>query len=94
MLVRGDDAAVHFTVTDTGNGFSPTDLKEAATQFYRGDQSRSSGNHHGMGLYIAESAAKQHGGSLAIANMPSSGGGKVTMSIPVSAGGWDGYGQE
>ncbi|MEK8216996.1 HAMP domain-containing sensor histidine kinase [Paenibacillus sp. FSL L8-0463] len=94
LLVRGDDAAVHFTVTDTGNGFSPTDLKEAATQFYRGDQSRSSGNHHGMGLYIAESAAQQHGGSLAIANMPSSGGGKVTMSIPVSAGGWDGYGQE
>lgn len=70
LLVRGDDAAVHFTVTDTGNGFSSTDLKEAATQFYRGDQSRSSGNHHGMGLYIAESAAQQHGGSLTIAICP------------------------
>lgn len=83
LLVQGDHDAVHFTVTDTGCGFSPTDLKEAATQFYRGDQSRSSGSHHGMGLYIARSVAQNHGGTLSIENDPSSGGGKVTITIPI-----------
>ncbi|WP_054941599.1 HAMP domain-containing sensor histidine kinase [Paenibacillus ihuae] len=86
LQVRGDDDAVHFTVTDTGSGFSPADLKEAANQFYRGDQSRSSGKHHGMGLYIAKSAAQLHGGSLTLDNVSPSGGGKVTISISVPKG--------
>ncbi|WP_310829551.1 HAMP domain-containing sensor histidine kinase [Paenibacillus pedocola] len=86
LQVRGDDDAVHFTVTDTGSGFSPADLKEGATQFYRGDQSRSPGKHHGMGLYIAKSAAQLHGGSLTLDNVSPSGGGKVTISIAVPKG--------
>ncbi|MFB8376217.1 HAMP domain-containing sensor histidine kinase [Paenibacillus taichungensis] len=86
LLIRGDDSAVHFTVTDTGDGFSPADLKDAANQFYRGDQSRKSGNHHhGMGLYIAQSAAQEHRGSLSLDNVSPSGGAKVTVSIPVAA---------
>lgn len=85
LLVRSDGNSVHFIVTDTGPGFSQTGLKEAANQFYRDDQSRSSGNHHGMGLYIARSAAHQHGGSLILENASPSGGGKVTISIPISA---------
>ncbi|CAH1195039.1 Phosphotransferase RcsD [Paenibacillus auburnensis] len=88
LQVRGDGDAVHFTVTDTGSGFSPADLKEAATQFYRGDQSRTSGKHHGMGLYIAKSAAQLHGGSLTLDNVSPSGGGRVTISIPVPKGQW------
>ncbi|WP_235775294.1 MULTISPECIES: sensor histidine kinase [Paenibacillus] len=94
LLVRGDAAAVHFTVTDTGCGFSPADLKEAATQFYRGDPSRSSGNHHGMGLYIAASAAQHHGGTLTLENDASTGGGKVTLTIPVPAHAEGGDGDE
>ncbi|WP_342420550.1 HAMP domain-containing sensor histidine kinase [Paenibacillus sp. FSL E2-0178] len=81
LLVQGGADAVHFMITDTGRGFSQADLKEATHQFYRGDQSRSSGNHHGMGLYIARSVAEQHGGSLSLDNVSPSGGGKVTMSI-------------
>lgn len=81
LLVQGEAGAVQFTVTDTGSGFSAADLREATNQFYRGDPSRSSGNHHGMGLYIARSVAEQHGGSLRLSNVSPSGGGKVTMRI-------------
>lgn len=81
LLVQSGPDAVQFTVTDTGSGFSAADLREATSQFYRGDPSRSSGNHHGMGLYIARSVAEQHGGSLSLSNVSPSGGGKVTMRI-------------
>lgn len=80
LEVRSDQTDVYFTVTDTGPGFSAVDLREAATQFYIGDRSRTSGRHHGMGLYIAASAAQQHGGTLALENAPS-GGGRVTLSV-------------
>ncbi|WP_340026457.1 HAMP domain-containing sensor histidine kinase [Paenibacillus sp. FSL K6-1096] len=82
LLVQGEAGAVQFTVTDTGSGFSATDLREAASQFYRGDPSRS-GDHHGMGLYIARSVAEQHGGRLSLSNVPGSGGARVTMRIAV-----------
>lgn len=78
---RNGEGTVYFTVTDTGCGFSPAGLREAASQFYMGDQSRSSGKHHGMGLYIAESAAQQHGGTLKLENAAPSGGGRVTLSV-------------
>jgi signal transduction histidine kinase len=61
-------------------GFSPADIREAATQFYMGDKSRTSGRHHGMGLYIAESAAQQHGGALMLENA-SSGAGRGMADI-------------
>lgn len=70
LLVQGSADTVHFMITDTGRGFSQADLKEATHQFYRGDGSRSSGNHHGMGLYIARSVAEQHGGSLSLIMYP------------------------
>ncbi|WP_339252334.1 HAMP domain-containing sensor histidine kinase [Paenibacillus sp. FSL P2-0136] len=81
LLVQSGPDAVQFTVTDTGSGFSAADLREATSQFYRGDPSRSSGNHHGMGLYIARSVAEQHGGTLSLSNDSVSGGAKVTMRI-------------
>lgn len=81
LEVRSDGSAVYFTVADTGCGFSAAGLRDAASQFYMGDQSRTSGRHHGMGLYIAESAAKQHGGELTLENDAATGGGRVTVSI-------------
>lgn len=83
LHARSDSRKVYFTITDTGSGFSPTDLKEAATPFYRGDSSRSSGDHHGMGLYIAQTAAFDHGGELTLENTAPSGGARVTLSIPL-----------
>lgn len=83
LSVQGTSDDVRFIVTDNGNGFSPKDVKEATKQFYRGDSSRNTGNHHGMGLYIAQSIVENHGGTLRIDNDRATGGGKVTITIPV-----------
>lgn len=83
LLVQGEMNFVHFTVVDSGAGFSAKDLKEATKQFYRGDPSRNSANHHGMGLYIAQSIITKHGGTLTLENDSTSGGGKVTITIPI-----------
>lgn len=83
LFVQGKEDVIHFTVKDSGTGFSSKDLIEATKQFYRGDQSRNTTNHHGMGLYIAESIIKKHDGVLTLANDSITGGGKVTVTIPV-----------
>lgn len=72
---------IRFTITDSGKGFSPEDLKNATKQFYQSDSSRSSKLHYGMGLFIADSIVKQHGGALLLANSPVTGGGMVTIEI-------------
>lgn len=82
LTVQSANDVIQFTVTDSGCGFSPKDLKEATKQFYRGDPSRNAGNHHGMGLYIAQSIVQSHSGTLQIDNDLAAGGGKVTITIP------------
>ncbi|MFF2176862.1 sensor histidine kinase [Lysinibacillus sp. NPDC058147] len=84
LSVQGATDFIQFTVTDSGCGFSPRDLNEATKQFYRGDPSRNAGNHHGMGLYIAQSIVQSHGGTLLIGNDLTAGGGKVTVTIPIT----------
>ncbi|WP_411677136.1 sensor histidine kinase [Caproicibacter sp.] len=79
--VSSEGNKIRFTVTDGGKGFSPEDLKRATSQFYQGDFSRNSKLHYGMGLFIADSIVKQHGGTLTVANSPATGGGMVTMEI-------------
>lgn len=74
---------IRFCVTDFGKGFSADDLKQATQQFYMGDKSRSANTHYGMGLFITKSIAKQHNGTLTITNSAVSGGGQVTIEIPV-----------
>lgn len=83
ITAEGIRGRLRFQITDSGKGFSPADLKQAAAQFYRGDKSRSSKVHYGMGLFIAKSVAEQHGGTLSLANSPETGGGVVTVEIPV-----------
>lgn len=83
LFVQGKEDVIHFTVKDSGTGFSSKDLIEATKQFYREDQSRNTTNHHGMGLYIAESIIKKHDGVLTLANDSITGGGKVTVTLLV-----------
>ncbi len=87
MTVESGGGLLRFQVCDNGKGFSPEDLKQAAAQFYMGEKSRSSKNHFGMGLFIAKSVAEQHGGTLSVANSKETGGGMVTVEIPISADG-------
>jgi signal transduction histidine kinase len=79
--VSEEDNKISFTVTDSGKGFSPEEIKNAKNQFYQGDFSRSSKLHYGMGLFIADSIVKQHNGTLVVANSPATGGGRVTIEI-------------
>jgi signal transduction histidine kinase len=79
--VSAENNKISFTVTDSGKGFSPEDLRGATNQFYQGDFSRSSKLHYGMGLFIADLIVKQHNGTLVIANSPATGGGMVSIEI-------------
>ncbi|MGE7788074.1 sensor histidine kinase [Lysinibacillus sp. NPDC096259] len=84
LTVQVATDVIRFIVTDNGCGFSPRDLNEATKQFYRGDPSRNAGDHHGMGLYIAQSIVQRHAGTLLIDNDLLAGGGRVTISIPIN----------
>lgn len=79
--VSAENSKIRFTITDSGKGFSPEDLRNATSQFYQGDSSRSSKLHYGMGLFIADSIIKQHGGTLIVANSTATSGGMVTIEI-------------
>lgn len=85
LLFRASGAGnqIRFQVVDFGKGFSAEALKNAAQQFYMGDKSRSSKSHYGMGLFIAHTIVRQHGGSLRLENSAETGGGQVTVEIPV-----------
>ena len=75
---------LEFSLEDSGHGFSKEELKFAKEQFYRGDKSRNSRNHYGMGLFIASSFIKLHGGDIKLSNSKETGGGKVVLKIPLS----------
>lgn len=83
FAAEASDGSLRFQITDSGKGFSPEDLTQASEEFYMGDKSRSSRSHFGMGLFIAKSVAKQHGGTLTFANSEVTGGGQVTIEIPI-----------
>lgn len=70
------------SVRDEGEGFSPEALALAATEFYRGDKSRTSREHFGLGLFIAGQLLAELGGTLHLENAPE-GGALVKISIPL-----------
>lgn len=56
---------LHITVSDTGIGLAPEDLKRIFLRFYRVDKSRSRvGGGSGIGLTIARYLVEAHGGRL------------------------------
>ncbi len=83
MEVFDEKEYLAFSVSDNGKGFSGAALKYAVSQFYMDDASRSSKLHFGIGLYAADTIAKQHGGVLILENREECPGAKVTMKIPL-----------
>ncbi|MFD0769683.1 sensor histidine kinase [Bacillus sp. CGMCC 1.60114] len=79
--VETTNSKVRFIVEDSGRGFTKEELNSATDQFYRGDKSRNSKNHHGIGLYIAKNFAKQHGGNIYLSNSEKLCGAKVVLEI-------------
>lgn len=67
------------TVEDTGTGFSAEALVKGEQAFYTSDAGRSQDGHMGLGLYLAEQAARMHGGTLRLSNTES--GARVELSV-------------
>ncbi|MCC9295978.1 ATP-binding protein [Clostridium sp. WLY-B-L2] len=76
------DHRISFSVEDSGKGFSREQLQLAGEQFYRGDSGRTSRTHYGMGLFIAKSFMKLHGGCMKLLNSEITGGALVILEIP------------
>lgn len=85
ISISAEAAGKHmiFCIVDSGKGFSQEGLKQATAQFYMGDKSRSADTHFGIGLFITDAIIKLHHGSLKIENSAETGGGKVTVEIPM-----------
>ena len=83
LLIRTRENFLEITVGDGGPGFSDEDLKRASEPFYRGDKSRHSSPHYGLGLYTAKTVADFHHGYLKIKNRPSGKGAIVTLMLPL-----------
>ena len=81
LLKRQGHAAV-LAVANEGDEIPPDKLEHLFDRFYRVDEARGDeGQHYGLGLSIAKSAAERHGGSISV----SCHDGKVrfTVSIPI-----------
>lgn len=81
--VEGTTKHINFVICDSGSGFSKEALTKAKQQFYMGDSSRGNKFHYGMGLYIANSIVKQHGGKIELSNSNITKGAEVRICIPL-----------
>jgi signal transduction histidine kinase len=82
--IREHEKVLEFVIEDSGKGFSKEELQSAAEQFYRGDKSRNSKNHYGMGLFITNSFIKMHSGVMELSNSEETGGARVVLKIPLN----------
>lgn len=70
-----------FTIKDCGIGFTKEGLENATNQFYMEESERKVGKHYGIGLYIAETIAKKHGGEIVLKNREDMQGAEVSLTI-------------
>jgi len=77
----GDDSdMVELTVTDTGCGIAPDDLRRVFERFYKADRSRRrEGEGSGLGLAIARHTVEAHGGRIAVQSTPGRGASFVVL---------------
>jgi two-component system, OmpR family, sensor kinase len=82
--VRRDGAAAVVEITDRGPGLSADELGRVFQPFYRTDASRNLDNGGvGLGLPIARSTARAHGGDVEL--MSKSGGATAIVTLPAAA---------
>lgn len=79
-----DAQAVTLTVDDEGPGIAEADLPRLFDLNYQSTVTARRGRHgHGLGLAIARTLARAHGGELSAANRPT-GGARFTLYLPLS----------
>lgn len=86
VTVTGDvgDDEIRVHVTDTGRGLTPDQLDAVFERFYRGDRSAPGGT--GIGLTIARSIARRHGGDIDARSPGPGSGSTFTITLPVDEG--------
>ena len=68
---------------DDGPGIPETEMEKVFAPFYRVEASRNrETGGTGLGLAVARSAVRAHGGDIALANRPE-GGLRITVTLPV-----------
>ena len=85
------NGALAIVVEDDGAGFSPAALEHGCERFFRDDASRTgaaSGTHYGIGLFAAAETARNHNGTIELANLTnpdgSIRGARVTLQLPLA----------
>ena len=81
-------ASVVLTITDTGLGIAPGELKRIFKRFYRAastDQVQIKGT--GLGLFLVRTIAQQHGGSVRALSEGVGKGTTMLFKLPLSVGG-------
>ncbi len=84
-LVRYTNVAL--TITDTGVGLAPDQLKRIFKRFYRvpgRNAVKIKGT--GLGLFLVRAIARQHGGSIAAASPGPTLGTTITLTLPIANG--------
>lgn len=85
VSVRDGRDALEIVIDDTGPGIPEADLARVFEPFYRLEPSRNrSTGGNGLGLAIARSMARQHGGDIMLSNRPE-GGLRARLTFPRSA---------
>jgi signal transduction histidine kinase len=79
-FINENDTHVVVSVKDTGCGISPNELPRIFERFYRCDQSRSQSG-IGLGLSLARSIARAHGGDITATSLPNQGS-TFTVNLP------------
>ena len=69
---------VRFVVEDTGTGIEPEHLPHVFEQYWKGDAKGT-----GLGLYIAQSIVRAHGGDIGVTSAPGRGA-SFSFTIPRS----------
>jgi two-component system OmpR family sensor kinase len=79
-----DEAHVFFSVTDNGPGIPTADQPHLFERFYRVDKARTGDTAHtGLGLAIARTIARNHGGTIALHSIAGQGT-TFTVTLPVA----------
>ncbi len=77
---------VYVRVRDTGIGISPEDRGKIFERFYRAPNAITKQNGgNGLGLYIARTVAKDHGGDLSFRPNEGTQGTTFTLSLPIAS---------
>lgn len=83
---RSDGERVRIAVADSGPGIPEADLPHIFDRFYRADKSRARATGGtGLGLTIALSLARVHGGEIQAENL-AEGGARFTLVLPITTG--------